>query len=149
MISPLQLDGYRIDKLLVEANLGFDRRDEFTGTMDVDPEHMLHTEQEDVHQLRLTVTFGLSDDDPDGTPYTGEIVGRAFFHLEAADLEEVDKARLIIVNGSAILYGLLRAQIAQVTALSHYGAFLLPPINLVETFRAKAEAAESQARAAD
>jgi len=136
----LQLDAYRIDSLRIEANPDFDRRDVFTGTIDVDPEHLRHTEKEDVHQLRLTVSFGRAEDEPVGTPYTGEIVGRAFFHLADSELDESEKARLIIVNGSAILYGLLRGQVAQVTALSHYGAFLLPPVNLVESFREKAAA---------
>ncbi|MBU2601915.1 MAG: protein-export chaperone SecB [Actinobacteria bacterium] len=142
MNSPLRLDAYRIDRLLLEANQEFDGRDEFTGTIDVDPEHLRHTEQEDAHQLTLTVSFGPVDDDPTGAPYTGEIVGRAFFHLGSEDLEQAEKTRLVIVNGGAILYGLLRAQIAQVTALSHFGTFLLPPVNLVEAFRAKWEAAQ-------
>jgi preprotein translocase subunit SecB len=149
MISPLRLDAYRIDRLLVEANLQFDRRDEFTGTIDVNPEHLRHTDQQDVHQLMLTVAFGLAADEPAGTPYSGEVVGRAFFRLVGEDLAEAEKASLIIVNGSAILYGLLRAQVAQVTALSHHGPFLLPPINLVETFRAKAAAAQKVASEAD
>jgi preprotein translocase subunit SecB len=47
---------------------------------------------------------------------------------------------LVIVNGAAILFGLLRGQVAQVTAMSHYGTFLLPPVNLVEAFNDKAKA---------
>jgi len=144
MISPLRLDAYRIDKLLVEANQEFDRRDEAKVAIDVDPEHLMHKEQENVHLLTLKVTFGVADEDVKGTPYTGEIVGRAFFHLDSEDLKQADVATLVILNGSAILYGLLRAQIAQVTALSRFGAFLLPPANLIAAFRAKAEAGQMQ-----
>jgi preprotein translocase subunit SecB len=146
MISPLRLDGYRIDRLTVQANADFDRRDESTGTIDVTPQHFRHKEEENVHQLELTVVFGALDGDAAGAPYLGEIVGRAFFHLQGESQDEEANARLVLLNGSAILYGLLRGQIAQVTALSHHGAFLLPPVNLVETFRAKFES-ESEAAA--
>jgi preprotein translocase subunit SecB len=140
MISPLRLDHYLIDSVEIEANTAYDRRDELVGTMDVDPQHLLHKERPDVHQLVLTVAFGLSDEDPSGAPYTGRIVGRAYFHLEGEDLSEQDKVNLIVVNGAAILYGLLRGQVAQITAMSHFGSFLLPPVNLVEAFNRKAEA---------
>ena len=140
MISPLRLDLYVIDRISIEANESFDGRADRIGTIDVDPQHYMHKKEPDVHQLILTVTFGKADADPDGAPYVGEIVGRALFHLEGDELSEQDKANLVIINGAAILYGLLRGQVAQVTAMSHHGSFLLPPVNLVEAFKAKAEA---------
>jgi preprotein translocase subunit SecB len=64
----------------------------------------------------------------------------------------LDKAaNLVAFNGASILFGLLRGQLAQVTAFARWSTFLMPPVNLVEAF-AKAferedEPAESKPRA--
>jgi preprotein translocase subunit SecB len=58
-------------------------------------------------------------------------VGRAYFHV-SDELEESEVARYILFNGSAILLGLLRAQVSQVTALGRWGTFLLPPVDIVQ-----------------
>lgn len=143
MISPLQLDKFFIDRIQVEANIEWDKRDELVLTLHVDPQHLRHTEEPDVHQLILDVRFGKTEEDPAGTPYFGAAVGRAVFHLDGADLSEEEKAQLVLMNGAAILYGLIRGQIAQITAMSHFGMFLLPPTNLVQAFKNKLALAES------
>jgi preprotein translocase subunit SecB len=142
MPTPLQLNSYCIDQLRVEANPKYDGRQVRTGTIAVDPQHLLSAKDSEKHQLVLSVTFGCVKNDPKGAPYTGKIVGRAFFRLVPSDLSEQDRASLVLLNGSAILFGLLRAQVAQVTALGPNGTFLLPPVNLVEAFRARLETAE-------
>ncbi len=138
MTTPLQLDAYVIDRLQVDTLENFD---DGATTMsvhtDVDPTHLLCNEDPAAHQLRLKVVFGPSQ--PGSAPYSGEIVGRAFFHV-SDDLNAEDTARYILLNGSAILFGLLRAQVAQVCALGRWGAFLLPPVNFVEALEQKAEA---------
>jgi len=151
MISPLLLDRFLVDRIHVEANSDYDKRDELVLTLDVDPQHLRHNEDPDVHQLILAVRFGRTEEDSAGTPYFGEAVGRAFFHIEGKDLSEKEKAELVLMNGAAILYGLLRGQIAQITAMSHFGTFLLPPTNLVEAFRNKLAAGKPTeiARAGD
>lgn len=143
MISPLRLDKFLVDRIHVEANSDYDKRDELVLALDVDPQHLRHTEDTDVHQLILAVRFGRAEEDAEGTPYFGEAVGRAFFHIEGDDMSEEDKAQLILMNGAAILYGLLRGQIAQITSMSHFGMFLLPPTDLVEAFRDKLALAEA------
>lgn len=145
MISPLRLDKFFIDRIQVEANVEYDKRDELVLILDVDPQHLRHTEEPDVHQLVLAVHFGKAEEDAAGTPYFGEAVGRALFHIEGADMSEEEKAQLVLMNGAAILYGLIRGQIAQITAMSHFGVFLLPPTNLVQAFKNKLALAESSA----
>lgn len=70
-------------------------------------------------------------------PYNIAIKGRGhfFFKEEAGD----DVHRALNVNGAAILYGLLRAQVAQITAQAVRGQFLLPPLNFVEMYEDKKE----------
>ena len=63
--------------------------------------------------------------------------GRAFFHFDDPDLPDVEKSRIIKLNGASILFGLLRAEVAHVTALGRYGPMLLPAVNLIEAFRAR------------
>jgi len=143
--TPLQLSGYCVDLLKVEANARFDKRREITVSVGVDPQALHHAKDPALHQIVLTVSFERAKGDPKGTPYTGKIVGRGFFRLEPSDLSDADKANLVLLNGSSILLGLLRAQVAQVTALGSNGVFLLPPVNLVEVFAAKAASLEAAA----
>lgn len=66
-------------------------------------------------------------------PYQVAIKGRGFYAVKGANSPE-ESDRLLRVNGAAILYGLLRAQVAQITAQSLHGQFLLPTMNFVEAY---------------
>lgn len=130
--TPLQLDAYIIDALEVEALPDFDQTREFIGVnVDVKHEHLTCDTDSLAHQLVLAVPF--EPVEGGSAPYRGRIVGRGFFRV-AEDLDAEQTAQYIIVNGSAILLGLLRAQVAQVTALGRWGTFLLPPVNLHAAF---------------
>lgn len=130
MTTPLQLDLYLIDALEIEVLEDFDQSSGVIGlNMDVTPEYLTCETDPLAHQLVLAVPF--EPIDPGSAPYRGRIVGRAFFHVDQ-DLSEEDTAQYVLGNGSAILLGLLRAQVAQVTALGRWGTLLLPPVNLNE-----------------
>ena len=64
-------------------------------------------------------------------------VRREVCFSEEYPIDQYDKA--LSLNGASILYGLLRAQIVQLTALSAHGQFLLPTINFVELQQSKSE----------
>ena len=132
--TPLQLNAYIVDVLEVEALLDFDQTHEVIGlNMDVKPQHLICDTDPSAHQLLLEVPFEPTE--AGSAPYRGRIVGRGFFSIsEELDVEQT--AQYIIGNGSAILLGLLRAQVAQVTALGRWGTFLLPPVNLHAAFSA-------------
>lgn len=137
MRTPLQLDAYFIDHLEIEALEDFDdSRESVDLEMEVQPQHLVCEGDALAHQLTLRVPFRPTE--PGSAPYRGEIAGRAFFHV-SEDLDPEHVARYIIVNGSAILFGLLRGQVSQVTAMSRWGTLLLPPVNLVEAFEEWAE----------
>lgn len=131
MESPLQLDGYLIDELAVAVNLDFDPEVETIGDVSLEPHHLVNSERPDVHQLVLSVAFAPCDDAPTAYPYSGRIVGRAIFHLEGNSTSDDDVRQLVLVNGTAILLGLLRAHVSQVTALGLHGQLLLPPMNII------------------
>lgn len=130
--TPLQLNAYVIDILEVEALQDFDQTRDVIGlNMDVKPEHLICDTDPLSHQLVLDVPF--EPVEVGSAPYRGRIVGRGFFSVsDELDLEQT--AQYVIGNGSAILLGLLRAQVAQVTALGRWGTFLLPPVNLQAAF---------------
>ena len=129
---PLRLDAYLIDVLEVETLSDFEEGRESVGlNVDVQPQYLICETDPSVHQLVLTVPFGPTEQG--SAPYRGRIVGRAFFSV-SEDLDPEQTAQYVIGNGSAILLGLLRAQISQVTALGRWGTLLLPPVNLNEAF---------------
>lgn len=132
MTTPLQLDDYCIDRFEVTALAGFKaKRDAIKVEVDVTPQHMTKIDDPHSHQIVLDVKFK-----PSGSglaPYKGRIIGRGFFRI-TEELDEDAVARYVLLNGSAILLGLLRAHVAQSTALGRWGQFLIPPVNLVEAF---------------
>ena len=134
--SPLQLDTYLIDEITVKANPAFDPSvEEFEGKIAVAPQHLILKEDGNYHQLVLAVSYIPREDDETKLPYVVEITGRGFYRFEGSDMTADDQRQMLVLNGSSILYGLLRAEVAHVTALGRYGTMLLPTVNLVEAFR--------------
>lgn len=135
MTTPLQLDGYIIDTLLVEPNVRFDPESEdVQAEPSASARHLLKQGDESGHQLVLRVEIEPPEEDV-SSPYRIAVIGRAFFTLGESDLDDEAEARLVVLNGSAILLGMLRSQVAQVTALGRWGTFLIPAINLVEALK--------------
>ena len=145
---PLQLDAYYVDRLTFEVVDGWDDEPESSWDIEVDPTHLRNEEDPFEQQVALSVRFGPAEGS--SAPYRGEITGRAFFRV--TDEDDLDRAAsLVAFNGASILFGLLRGQVAQVTAFARWSTFLMPPVNLVEAF-AKAleredEPAEQKPRA--
>jgi preprotein translocase subunit SecB len=135
--SGLRLEDYYIEALKVRANDAFDRK---AGRIEYDivPKAQFFTLKDNPnrHQLFLALDTKGKPGKPRLNPYQIHISARAFFETDDG-LPQEDKDRLILLNGSAILVGLLRAHIAQVTALSRYSTLLLEPINLVEALKPK------------
>ncbi|MBU2602657.1 MAG: protein-export chaperone SecB [Actinobacteria bacterium] len=117
------------------------------GDLEVVPQHLRRRGDDDRHQLILSVAFLPREGAETQLPYHVEMKGRAFFHFDDPDLPDVEKSRMIKLNGASILFGLLRAEVAHVTALGRYGPMLLPAVNFIEAFRGRSrEPAESLRR---
>jgi preprotein translocase subunit SecB len=141
--APLRLDFFLIDRLEVAAVAGFKpERGDVDVDIDVQPQHLRSADDDHKHQIVLDVRFKPAK--TNSAPYRGRVVGRGFFSV-ADELDEADVARYVVYNGSAILLGLLRAQVAQVTALGRWGQYLIPPINLVATFASEAASSDDAA----
>ena len=139
---PLLLDAYYVDRLALDVVEDYDDdAAEQHWEIDVRPQHLTNTEDPLAQQVVLSVRFEPAEGS--SAPYRGEIAGRAFFRV--CD-EEPDKASsLVRFNGSSILFGLLRGQVAQLTAFARWSTFLMPPVNLVEAFERADEAEVEEA----
>lgn len=128
-----QLNSYQIENIAVARNETFDRNlDAHTG--DIATSINISPHAKDARKYRLTLEVQVK---PTATkeneffPYMVAIKGRAFFTFkEACPAEDADHT--LRLNGASILYGLLRAQVAQITAQSVNGQFLLPTVNFLE-----------------
>jgi preprotein translocase subunit SecB len=143
----LQLDAYFVDRLTIEVQEDLDRTlASWDIEMNAEPEHLISNDDPLSHQLALTVSFRPSR--PTSAPYAGEVKGRAFFRV-SEDLDDEKTSQYVILNGSAVLFGLLRAQVAQVTGLGQFGPLLLPTINLVEAFSSQSSVGTTALQPAD
>lgn len=136
--TPLQLNGYELTHFSVHAREEFDGRKGYACSVAVDPTHLVNRENPGVHQLILRVEVCASAEDPAGAPYDIEIEGRAIVQVaEDSGLDDNQLRKLVVLNGSSILLGILRGHVSQLTASGPAGMFLLPAVNLVEVFQEK------------
>lgn len=133
MTCEFQLDAYQIESVSVATNAKFDAaRPAHTG--DVSCEVGIAPHRKDATKYRLTLDVQVKPNpkkERDFFAYHVAIKGRAFFTF-SAEVPRVDAEHTLRLNGASILYGLLRAQVAQITAQGEHGQFLLPPMNFVE-----------------
>lgn len=133
MSCQFRLDHYLIDHVLVAQNDDYDASLE-SHTGDVAAIINVAPNNKDPSLYRIVLDVQVkptAKHEKDFFPYQVAIKGKGFFAVkDASSPEEVDK--FLRVNGAAILYGLLRAQVAQITAQSGHGQFLLPTMNFVE-----------------
>jgi preprotein translocase subunit SecB len=94
-------------------------------------EHLLSQEDPTAHQLVMTLKIEPGDAES-VLPYSLQITGRGVFRIEADDLSDDERNRLLILNGGSILLGMLRSQIITLTGVGRNGRFVIPAINLTE-----------------
>jgi len=133
MKCAFQLNSYQIENIAVAWNETFDRDlDAHTG--DIATSISISPHAKDVRKYRVTLEVQVkptAKKEKEFFPYQVAIKGRAFFTFqEACPAEDADHT--LRLNGASILYGLLRAQVAQITAQSVNGQFLLPTVNFLE-----------------
>ena len=128
-----RLDHYQIESVAVILNEGYNPKlkshtGDLTSTMTVAP----HREDARKYMLVLEVMARpKKDHESKFFPYSVVVKGRGFFSFRNKT-DKPEAERVLRLNGAAILYGLLRAQVAQITAQSVHGQFLLPTVNFVE-----------------
>ena len=135
-----QLDRYIIEEVSVRLNDAYDASiSEHIGDISSNIGNARNTKHAQKARLTMEVDVHPTEGkEKSFYPYYVKIKGIAFFSFaEEYPADQYDTA--LSLNGASILYGLLRAQIVQITALSTHGQFLLPTINFVELQQSKSE----------
>ncbi|HBA82818.1 MAG TPA: hypothetical protein DCZ95_01870 [Verrucomicrobia bacterium] len=132
-MTPFLLERYLIDSIAVISNEQFDPSKK-THTGDTQVNLSVARHKNDTFRYRLVLEAQMrptKGKESNFFPYHIGVKGRGYFLFK--ELVPYKTAEHILrLNGAAILYGLLRGQIAQITAQSAHGQFLLPPANFVE-----------------
>lgn len=143
-----RLDHYQIESVAVAQNETFDASIS-THTGDISASINIAPHKKDATKYRLVLEIQVkpaTKQEKEFFPYFVAVRGRAFFSFkDPCPPEQAD--RTLRLNGASILYGLLRAQVAQITAQSVHGQFLLPTMNFVEL--AKEQASETPSALTD
>jgi|GEM_PF-1895409 len=136
MISPLQLNHFFTEELVVEDNPAFvpkgvKRKD---GKYGCEVEVGRATTIPRQFQVKLLFTVDPAQTAPALDPYRIRIrlIGRFEF---SKDISKEIMNRMVKLNGSSILFGLARGIVAQVTGTGRSGGYLLPTVNFVEMFK--------------
>jgi len=138
MISPLQLNHFFTEELVVEGNpsyvpKGENRND---GKYECQVEVGRATTVSGRYQVKLLVTVDPSPKAPALDPYRIRIRLVGWFGFSKGIPEETMN-HMANLNGSSILFGLARGLVAQVTGTGRHGGYLLPTVNFVEMFKEK------------
>jgi preprotein translocase subunit SecB len=149
MQSALQLRSCNLERVNVAENRLYDQTTQIlTGTIGIDisdPERTAAGE----YELHLTVRVNPEEDKPERIPYVVEAACCGTFSLErdADDPEGADQ--LVRCNAPAILLGVIRTEIAQITGLGRFGPMWLPVMNLLtDTVQESSDEISEEAEAA-
>lgn len=141
-----RLDNYQIESVAIAQNEGFDTSlHAHTGEVSSSINISHHMKKPNKYRLTLGIQVKPKVKmEKEFFPYVIAIKGRAFFTFKSPCPRDEAECTLRL-NGASILYGLLRAQVAQITAQSVYGQFLLPAMNFIELDKARREVKTAKA----
>lgn len=129
--APLRLEAYFIASISMDTNQQFDSDVEsYEGDISVEPEILMRKVDDSVRQLVLRVRYMPKHDREGGLPYSIDVTGRGFFSFPDSGMAEEQRFQMLVFNGASILFGLLRAEVAHITALGAAGSMLLPAVDL-------------------
>lgn len=141
----MQLDDYRIDDLHFSLNddyrpdAGPDEIIQYADNYDFE-KTVYKRENSDVFLVEFRIMCNEEEIDNEPKPYSFNLCIKGIFSF-AEETTEEQIARMINLNSIAVLYGLARGIIAQVTAHTPMGKIILPTVNFVEYFREKEQQA--------
>jgi preprotein translocase subunit SecB len=140
-----QLDNFLLESIAVAPNPSFnDNADDNTGQLTIGVSVATHNTEKNLRQVKLDVKLHPKDGAEDRFfPYLISVSGKAFFSLKDGYTEEVAD-RFLNLQGASQLYGFLRGQVTQITALGTHGQFLLPPANFVEMYNDRYDEAPAE-----
>ena len=138
MLAQLELDQYFIDKFTVETNPSFDGQEQYDSDLDVDFAIARATDGQPRFEVKLFIDLNKKKGPFSKAPYRIHLQVTGYYHfLEETEKDVINK--LIAPNGLAILYGIARNSVSQMTGVGRFGRVLLPSVNLIEIIKGKAK----------
>ncbi len=141
MLAQLNLNDYFIDEFAFVANREHEAAGASSGTLSVDFDIKRSGETPLDFMITLVVDVNPHDEEFERGDYRIHLKLSGFFSFAEGVNEEMINA-MIAHNGLSILYGVARGSVADATATSWHGKFVLPAVNFIELIKQKAEAAQ-------
>jgi preprotein translocase subunit SecB len=134
---PLEIREYFVDALAVQRNPSYKDGNAHDGTLLVDFDIR---KAPDAPEFLITMTVDVNKDEAAfrKAPYRIGLAVSGYFGFPKGTDEEIIQ-KMIGPNGLSILYGIARGTVAQATACSRHGKFILPAVNFIELLREKAQ----------
>ena len=130
MSSPMQLEDYIILDLKFSSNCASDIN--CSGETDFRFDfNIKEREKGKDYILNVRFTFGPSKQEEEKNPYNISISLSGHF-LFPGKTDKQKRDRLLLLNGTSILYGIARGLISQITANSVHGKWVIPTVNFIE-----------------
>ena len=137
MLAQLNLNDYFIDELAFTANREREAGGTSTGTIDIDFDINRSSENPLNFMIAMVIDINRRDEDFERGDYRIHLKLSGYFSFNEGISEELING-MIAHNGLSILYGVARGTVADVTATSWHGKFVLPAVNFIELVRQKA-----------
>ncbi len=147
MQAQLNLDDYYIDEFSLVVNRDHVSKEIHCGTIDLDFDINRNSDRPLDFMICLRVDINSSEEDFQKCEYRIHLDLTGFFSFEEGTTEDTIK-KMIAPNGLSMLYGVARGLVANATAMSWHGKFVVPSLNLIEIIRRKGEAASKKEKPA-
>ena len=138
LLASLQLDHYLVDDLVFKCNKkrGTKKENLITPTIGVDFDVKENTKDKNQFLLDMVVDLneGQEFDKFDGYQIHLHIFG--WFHF-TAELDSEVRGKMLATNASAMLYGVVRTVVANLTGGLGEERYILPALNLLAVIKAK------------
>lgn len=137
MFANLSLDNYFFPEVVVKANPDFNSRVK-NRVAEIGIERSIRRHQSNpakyLVELRITVFPGAGKNKR-RCPIIADVTARGHFRFIKLPKTEEEIAKFIMLNAVAILYGLIRAQVAQISSIGPHGRFVLPTVDFIEMLK--------------
>jgi len=133
MFSKFQLERYVLDAIAVETNAKLNKEIK-AHTANVETNIAVVRNEQDARRFVVKMAVNIvpqEGKEAEFVAYAVKVRGRGFFVFDAPPTKE-DAEHSLSLNGAAILYGLLRGQVAQITAQCPHRQMLMPTLNFFE-----------------
>jgi len=145
MLAQLNLNDYFIDEFAFAANREREAGSTTSGAIDIDFNINRSSENPLDFMITQVIDINRRDEDFEQGDYRIHLKLSGFFSFAEGTSEEMING-MIAHNGLSILYGVARGSVADATATSWHGKFVLPAVNFIELVRQKAEALSEKPR---